>query len=552
MDIKFDSEMHVDLIDFMGSDQRVVQAAQVSTKGADSIESEAKEGLIRYLVNNRHASPVEHSVFTYLITAPIFVARESHRHRMCVTGDTVITLTSENNLKNRRYQTIDQMWENWHLGVKDARPTKRSAKVVVDSRINKFKVRVADWIPWEERADQKTHKYYTVGPFDTKDEADGEALKINGAAEWRRRKLPSTRNLTVVSVDEESGEPFPNKVLGVVKNGVKPVYTLTTLSGRKLRATGDHRIFTPRGYVEMSDLSPGDPVYSYGSYGMKNPNPMYSKELRQGIGHWATRMRDIVFEGVDGADCYICGEYFVKDRLHLDHVIPVAEDLSKALEPDNLSPACIPCHGEKTATEQSFGRVQTRGYKYTVEDQVALVEYSGEEEVYDLMVEGPNHNFVGNNIVIHNSSLNEESGRYKELNPHFYVPAPDRKLQQVGKTGDYKFTEGTEEQKEAVQTHVSEASEDAWDRYQELLAHGVTKEVSRMVLPVNIYTSWYITINARSLMNFLSLRTTNPDATIKSSPQREIEMVAEHMETHFKDKMPLTYKAWHNNGRKAI
>ncbi len=82
LDITFDSDMHVDLIDFMGSDQRVVQAAQVSTKGAESVNSEAKEGLIRYLVNNRHASPTEHSVFTFLITAPIFVAREAHRHRI--------------------------------------------------------------------------------------------------------------------------------------------------------------------------------------------------------------------------------------------------------------------------------------------------------------------------------------------------------------------------------------------------------------------------------------------------------------------------------------
>lgn len=232
LDINFDSEMHVDLIDFMGGDHRVVQAAQVSTKGASSIESGAKEGLIRYLVNNRHASPTEHSIFTFLISAPIFVARESHRHRM--------------------------------------------------------------------------------------------------------------------------------------------------------------------------------------------------------------------------------------------------------------------------------------------------------------------------------GSLNEESGRYKELEPHFYIPDEDRKLQQVGKTGDYKFTEGTEEQRKAVNEHVTQAIEESWEHYQELLSYGVTKEVARIVLPTTIYTSWYFTLNARSLMNFLSLRTTNPDATIKSSPQREIEMVAEKMEVHFEEKMPMTYKAWHNNGRKAI
>lgn len=231
-DIKFDTEMHVDLIDFMGGDQRVVQAAQVSTKGAESVNSEAKEGLIRYLVNNRHSSPVEHSYFTFLITAPIFVARESHRHRV--------------------------------------------------------------------------------------------------------------------------------------------------------------------------------------------------------------------------------------------------------------------------------------------------------------------------------ANLNEESGRYKKLEPHFYVPDSDRKLTQIGKTGDYKFEPGTEDQHLVTQSSLIHAAQETWGLYQDMLDKGIAKEVARMVLPTSIYTSWYLTINARSLTNFLSLRTTNPDATIKSSPQREIEMVAELMEDHFEEKMPLTYKAWHNNGRKAI
>lgn len=230
--VTFDSEMHVDLIDFMGGDQRVVQAAQVSTKGADSVNSETKKGLINYLVKNRHASPTEHSYFTFLITAPIFVARESHRHRM--------------------------------------------------------------------------------------------------------------------------------------------------------------------------------------------------------------------------------------------------------------------------------------------------------------------------------ASLNEQSGRYMELSPHFYVPDSNRKLVQVGKTGDYKFTTGTSDQSDIVDEEIKDLSQASWDAYERLLNEGITKEVSRMVLPTNVYTSWYLTINARSLMNYISLRTTNPDATIKSSPQREIEMVAEKMESFFSDKMPITYDAWATNGRKAI
>jgi thymidylate synthase (FAD) len=59
----------------------------------------------------------------------------------------------------------------------------------------------------------------------------------------------------------------------------------------------------------------------------------------------------------------------------------------------------------------------------------------------------------------------------------------------------------------------------------------------------------YATCNARALMNFLSLRTRRPDSTFPSFPQREIEMVAEQMETQWAALMPLTSAAFEKNGR---
>jgi thymidylate synthase (FAD) len=58
-------------------------------------------------------------------------------------------------------------------------------------------------------------------------------------------------------------------------------------------------------------------------------------------------------------------------------------------------------------------------------------------------------------------------------------------------------------------------------------------------------------MNARSLMNFLSLRTKREGTHFPSFPQREIEMAAEQMETHFAGLMPLTYAAFNDNGRVA-
>jgi thymidylate synthase (FAD) len=131
------------------------------------------------------------------------------------------------------------------------------------------------------------------------------------------------------------------------------------------------------------------------------------------------------------------------------------------------------------------------------------------------------------------ASYNEESGRYRELRPVFYIPNKDRKLVQVGKTGAYTFVDGTPEQLDITVNAIKETCIVAYENYQKILASGVAREVARAVLPVTLYSSMYVTMNARALMNFLSLRTSSPDSHFPSYPQREIEMVAEKMEKHF-------------------
>lgn len=149
------------------------------------------------------------------------------------------------------------------------------------------------------------------------------------------------------------------------------------------------------------------------------------------------------------------------------------------------------------------------------------------------------------------ASYNEESGRYRELRPVFYVPGPERKLQQVGKAGAYGFIDGTEEQHLLVQAETRRMCTEAYQAYQRLLAAGVAREVARIVLPLTIYSSMYVTLNARSLMNFLSLRTKREDSTFPSFPQREIEMCAERIEAEWAKLMPLSHAAFNASGRVA-
>jgi len=149
------------------------------------------------------------------------------------------------------------------------------------------------------------------------------------------------------------------------------------------------------------------------------------------------------------------------------------------------------------------------------------------------------------------ASYNEESGRYRELRPVFYVPAADRNVVQKGKPGAYEFLPGSLEQQQLIDESMRAACTQAYIAYQEMLDAGVAREVARMVLPVSIYSSAYVTMNARSLMNFLSLRMKSEGSTFPSYPQREIEMVAERYEQEWARLMPLTYAAFVANGRVA-
>jgi thymidylate synthase (FAD) len=65
----------------LASDLAVVNGARVSFNQESDELTERDEGLIRFLIRERHGSPFEHGYFRFLVKAPIFVVREHHRHR---------------------------------------------------------------------------------------------------------------------------------------------------------------------------------------------------------------------------------------------------------------------------------------------------------------------------------------------------------------------------------------------------------------------------------------------------------------------------------------
>ena len=162
--------------------------------------------------------------------------------------------------------------------------------------------------------------------------------------------------------------------------------------------------------------------------------------------------------------------------------------------------------------------------------------------------------FVSRQIVKHRlSSINEESGRYKEMAPVFYVPDSTRMLQQVGKTGDYKFEKGDPSQFEALKWVLENTAKNSWQNYETLLESGLAKETARMHLPFNIYSSMYFTANLRSVLNFLSLRKDwGDDAVHASKAQHEIALVADKMAEIVKDKYPTVWECFVKSGYQAV
>ncbi len=146
-------------------------------------------------------------------------------------------------------------------------------------------------------------------------------------------------------------------------------------------------------------------------------------------------------------------------------------------------------------------------------------------------------------------SYNEQSGRYMEMGPVFYIPPRNRPLVQVGKPGHYTFVPGTEEDYDFLEIEDTINFQQAWASYQRKLKRGIAKEVARNNLPVAIYSSAYVSCNPRSIMSFLSLRTKHEDSKFPSYPQWEINQVADLMEETFKTLYSITHSAFHANGR---
>lgn len=145
------------------------------------------------------------------------------------------------------------------------------------------------------------------------------------------------------------------------------------------------------------------------------------------------------------------------------------------------------------------------------------------------------------------SSFNEMSMRYHQPETiDYYTPSYNKIRKQVGKPGAYSFEEIEDsETKDLFYSVFQKSILEADSAYYKLIEAGIAKEIARCVLPVTQYTEFIWTVNARSLINFISLRN-------DSNAQYEINEYAIAIEDIFAKKMPITYESFTSSGRVAI
>lgn len=145
--------------------------------------------------------------------------------------------------------------------------------------------------------------------------------------------------------------------------------------------------------------------------------------------------------------------------------------------------------------------------------------------------------FVMRQYVRHRmQNLNEVSARYTELPKDFYLPTQWRKQDTKNKQGSIVGL-FSEEQEKLFTLKLLNHCEESYQLYQWMIQEGISREMARMVLPVNIYTEIYACWDLKNLLHFISLRD-------DSHAQSEVQKYAKAIKQICKDLFPYTIEAY--------
>lgn len=216
------------------------------------------------------------------------------------------------------------------------------------------------------------------------------------------------------SLDEATGTFYRNRLLEVVDNGLAPVYEIVTENGYRIRATGNHRFLREDGeYQEVSEFSEGDMIAVNGQRQRAEPRcrecmvpispsavqckACYDKSQTLDTANGTTARQRKACVDSRGVECTTCGGDGSQHHLQVHH----KDRNPHNNESDNLLTLCESCHRQLHVREDTLGDAYS--HRYLSFDRIVSIRYAGVEQVYDLCMEAPNHNFIANGFVSHNS-----------------------------------------------------------------------------------------------------------------------------------------------------
>lgn len=389
--------------------------------------------------------------------------------------------------------------------------------------------------------------------------------------------------INVRSVDESLKTVIPNKIKKIFKTGIKDVYKVTTLSGRTIKTTKDHRYFTPNGYLTLENLKEGDYIYANGRelldneewlremYLQKNmtrtqvakligcceslvyksfkkfnihkplsdrPNRhpgygkkgMFSKETIEKIRKRQTGKNNKGWKDVkkeSGARSYARNKY-KKDYCEICGSNQNLEQHHWDKNPcnyseNNVATLCTHCHK----------LVHNPGTLGVFSDKIVSIEYVGKEEVYDIEMQDT-HNFVANGLVVHNCQESTRFCKYDKgdmefilpywanLNTGYYEWDGEGSFVGDGFISDSLISSGNEE---LFLWHLSECE----DNYKTLLERGLKAQEAREVLPLALKSQLIMTGFESDWKDFLDKRLKETTGKVHPDMKELAELISKEL-----------------------
>lgn len=500
-------------------------------------EAKAGELIVKHLLagNRGHYGCIEHPQITFNVGYfPHSMMQQVRTHRvgMCLTGDVEVKFTHSALSQGETYykSTIKELAELWHYG----------------------------------RKHQQT----------------------SADADYMKRQI-SARQIQIL--DTDTNRVISSHINDIYINGLKEVYEIKTVTGETIKASKDHLFWTNLGWKRVSEFTRETQLCRIAYSGQKNqpcPTTINFTDEQLTFEEWKPiknysyyeisslgRVRSYITRGgkhkptakiaqprikkLSKAKNYLFASFSDHPggnnaRLNIHRLV------LENFKPLNDYSTVEARHLNGNSYDNRFSNLEWGTSKQNKQDNIVnnvlssnrghfvnikSVEYVGIEPTYDLEILHHSHNFIANNLVVHNS-FDVQSFRYtgsrvidvvegkKDIEDVFYLRPVGNYTNRQGKRYLY-----SEEQRQKDLQWCLEACK----LYQQRISEGLSEEHARSLIPFDARQHFVMSCNARSLMHLLDLRW-------KKDAQLEAQKFCELLYLRFEEWMPYVAH-WYEENR---